>query len=241
MPTDDYTILENPVLLIILAVLIIYLIHLIYKRIHTSPFNYPYLTTRFDVSGKKNPNIENLIDTYINENGIDSFVNHTKYVEQWIISCQFIINNSKLKKLRSQQYNLCLDDNHMFRFVMYRLQTKYKQNNYVKTPYKENVAVSQYNCDFSYIENRYNKLKGIGFECTLQEYNTKNQRKLMTKKLREQIAKRDNYTCQICGKYMPDGVGLHIDHIVPIAKGGKTVESNLQVLCSKCNGKKSSK
>lgn len=45
MPTDDYTILENPVLLIILAVLIIYLIHLIYKRIHTSPFNYPYLTT----------------------------------------------------------------------------------------------------------------------------------------------------------------------------------------------------
>ena len=67
MPTDDYTILENPVLLIILAVLIIYLIHLIYKRIHTSPFNYPYLTTRFDVSGKKNPNIENLIDTYINE------------------------------------------------------------------------------------------------------------------------------------------------------------------------------
>lgn len=53
MPTDDYTILENPVLLIILAVLIIYLIHLIYKRIHTSPFNYPYLTTRFDVSGKK--------------------------------------------------------------------------------------------------------------------------------------------------------------------------------------------
>lgn len=32
MPTDDYTILENPVLLIILAVLIIYLIHLIYKK-----------------------------------------------------------------------------------------------------------------------------------------------------------------------------------------------------------------
>ena len=40
---------------------------------------------------------------------------------------------------------------------------------------------------------------------------------------------------------MPDEVGLHIDHIVPIAKGGKTVKSNLQVLCSKCNGKKSSK
>ena len=49
---------------------------------------------------------------------------------------------------------------------------------------------------------------------------------------------RDNYTCQICGKYMPDGVGLHIDHIIPVSKGGKSVESNLQVLCSKCNGSK---
>ena len=54
------------------------------------------------------------------------------------------------------------------------------------------------------------------------------------------IAERDNYTCQICGKYMPDGVGLHIDHIVPIKKGGKSVPSNLRVLCSKCNGRKSS-
>ena len=36
---------------------------------------------------------------------------------------------------------------------------------------------------------------------------------------------RDNYTCQICGKYMPDEVGLQVDHIIPVAKGGKTVES----------------
>ena len=42
-------------------------------------------------------------------------------------------------------------------------------------------------------------------------------------------------------KYMPDGVGLQIDHIIPVAKGGKTVPSNLQVLCSKCNGAKKDK
>lgn len=63
--------------------------------------------------------------------------------------------------------------------------------------------------------------------------------RLMTPELRKQIAERDHYTCQICGKYMPDGVGLHIDHIIPVSKGGKTVPSNLQVLCSKCNGHKS--
>ena len=48
----------------------------------------------------------------------------------------------------------------------------------------------------------------------------------------------DNYTCRMCGKYT-DGVGLQIDHIMPVSKGGKSVPSNLQVLCSKCNGRKS--
>ena len=84
-------------------------------------------------------------------------------------------------------------------------------------------------------------LKAINYECTLKEYNSKNQRKLMTKELRQQIIARDKYTCQMCGKYMPDEVSLHVDHIVSISKGGKTVPSNLQVLCSKCNGSKSNK
>lgn len=78
----------------------------------------------------------------------------------------------------------------------------------------------------------------IGYETTLRNFESKNQRKLMTTKLRKQIMERDNYTCKICGKYMPDEVGLQIDHIIPIAKGGKTISSNLQVLCSKCNGSK---
>ena len=91
------------------------------------------------------------------------------------------------------------------------------------------------------IKDRYDQLGEIDFEATLTEYHSKNQRRLMTKELRDQIAERDNYTCQMCGKYMPDGVGLHIDHIIPVSKGGKSVPSNLQVLCSKCNGKKSGK
>ena len=60
----------------------------------------------------------------------------------------------------------------------------------------------------------------------------------MTRELRRRIIERDNYTCQICGKYMPDEVGLHVDHIIPIKCGGKSVESNLQVLCDKCNLRK---
>lgn len=78
-------------------------------------------------------------------------------------------------------------------------------------------------------------LRQIGFECTVKEYYSKNQWKLMSKELRKEIMARDNCTCQICGKYMFDEVGLHVDHIVPVVKGGKKIRFNLLVLCSKCN------
>lgn len=69
------------------------------------------------------------------------------------------------------------------------------------------------------------------------------QRALMTQKLREYIKKRDNYTCCICGNSVEKepNLLLEIDHIIPISKGGLTEESNLQTLCWKCNRAKSDK
>ena len=71
----------------------------------------------------------------------------------------------------------------------------------------------------------------------------KAQRLLMTPKLREQIKKRDNYTCKCCGVSIHEEphLLLEIDHIVPVSKGGKTTEENLQTLCWKCNRTKSDK
>lgn len=71
----------------------------------------------------------------------------------------------------------------------------------------------------------------------------KEQRALMTKKLREYIKSRDNYTCCSCGNstYAEPNLLLEIDHIVPVAKGGPTEEGNLQTLCWKCNRAKGAK
>ncbi len=71
----------------------------------------------------------------------------------------------------------------------------------------------------------------------------KEQRTLMTKKLRELIKNRDNFTCRNCGNstHVEPNLLLEIDHIIPVAKGGYTVEDNLQTLCWKCNRKKSDK
>ncbi|MGX3045880.1 HNH endonuclease [Helicobacter sp. T3_23-1056] len=71
----------------------------------------------------------------------------------------------------------------------------------------------------------------------------KYQRNLLNSELREYIKERDDYTCQICGKSQNEypHLSLEIDHIIPIAKGGKTTEDNLQVLCSDCNKAKGKK
>lgn len=71
----------------------------------------------------------------------------------------------------------------------------------------------------------------------------KQQRALMTKKLRDSIKMRDNFTCCACGNstHKEPNLLLEIDHIVPVAKGGPTEESNLQTLCWKCNRSKGAK
>ena len=67
------------------------------------------------------------------------------------------------------------------------------------------------------------------------------QRALMSDSLRYDILKRDGYRCRICGATQADGVKLHVDHIIPVSKGGRTEPSNLQTLCERCNLGKSNK
>jgi hypothetical protein len=56
-------------------------------------------------------------------------------------------------------------------------------------------------------------------------------------RLRLQVFKRDDFCCVLCGRSPATarGVVLHIDHVVPFSKGGKTVFGNLQTLCQQCN------
>ena len=62
------------------------------------------------------------------------------------------------------------------------------------------------------------------------------QRRLMTDSLRYDVMKRDGFRCVLCGATTKeDNVKLHVDHIIPIAKGGKTELSNLRPLCERCN------
>ena len=60
---------------------------------------------------------------------------------------------------------------------------------------------------------------------------------------------RDRFTCQECGlqpwredkPWLPDISQLECDHIIPLARGGRTEMTNLQTLCRECNRKKGTK
>ena len=55
---------------------------------------------------------------------------------------------------------------------------------------------------------------------------------------REQIFKRDDYRCVICGKGKRDGIEIQADHIKPKDLGGKATIENGQTLCATHNFRK---
>ena len=59
-------------------------------------------------------------------------------------------------------------------------------------------------------------------------------RQPISKKMRFEVFKRDNFTCQYCGKMAPDVV-LEVDHIKPVADGGDNNILNLITSCHDCN------
>jgi hypothetical protein len=55
--------------------------------------------------------------------------------------------------------------------------------------------------------------------------------------LRYKILVRDRFKCVLCGDSPSTNLNcdLHVDHITPAARGGTSNESNLRVLCKRCN------
>jgi len=55
--------------------------------------------------------------------------------------------------------------------------------------------------------------------------------------LRYQVLSRDRFRCVLCGgsPATRPGCELHVDHVLPFARGGRTVLGNLRTLCHDCN------
>lgn len=88
---------------------------------------------------------------------------------------------------------------------------------------------------------RVNKKRGEYFsDREIWEAICRVERAKVSNKMRFSIYERDGHKCRKCGisdRY----ADLEIDHIIPIAKGGKSTYDNLQTLCHKCNVEKGDK
>ena len=100
--------------------------------------------------------------------------------------------------------------------------------------------------------NTYSKKKIMSYEQLVAMYHiwlngkkyevtSKIERHIMNEDIRYNVLKRDNFTCVLCGATAKDGAKLQVDHIIPVSKGGKTIMSNLQTLCERCNKGKNNK
>jgi len=54
---------------------------------------------------------------------------------------------------------------------------------------------------------------------------------------RFRVLYRDRFKCVLCGDHPARNMEciLHVDHVIPWSKGGKTLEENLRTLCATCN------
>lgn len=59
-------------------------------------------------------------------------------------------------------------------------------------------------------------------------------REPISSRKRFMVLERDGYTCQYCGARAPEA-RLHVDHIVPVSKGGTNDLDNLVTACEQCN------
>jgi hypothetical protein len=193
-----------------------------YKRL-------PQLKLNIDVTNKKQMSDSEVVDYYIITYG-------TGKLEEYFLRIEQKINNSSSLSLNAQ-----INTASTIHFMCYRTKTRYRQVNYRRIPYHIKVCVNKFSVSIPFMRERLKFLKQHDYYVTYDQYEREDQRKALTKELRQMIKTRDNYTCQLCGKYMGDEVGLHIDHIIPVSKGGKSTPNNLRVLCSKCNGRKGGK
>lgn len=55
---------------------------------------------------------------------------------------------------------------------------------------------------------------------------------------RQEIIRRDHRTCYLCHRPNLDDAEIHIDHDIPLSRGGTHTAANVHVACSDCNLRK---
>ncbi len=172
----------------------------------------------------------------------DNKQNYEKYCRDYSkLSSE--ITKDKIKGLKIKLKTFINIENKLYKKL--KLNPQLSTSIYIKANYTSPKGRNSYNKEkiFSYFElvnifNEYLKIKNQQKEYS---YQVRVERAKMSDSLRYDVLRRDSFKCQICGATAKEGAKLHVDHIIPVSKGGKTILSNLRTLCDRCNMGKSAK
>ena len=79
---------------------------------------------------------------------------------------------------------------------------------------------------------------GVLFLTIIDRWRAKQGREPISRDLRTEILERDSWTCVYCGT---KDCEFHIDHVIPVSRGGTNDPENLAAACKSCNLSKSDK
>ena len=88
---------------------------------------------------------------------------------------------------------------------------------------------------FTQLVDELSEMRRFREQRSTTEFLRRQERNRMTGRVRAEVLRRDGSRCQMCGTTPSHGAVMHVDHIVPVSHGGKTIASNLQALCQDCN------
>lgn len=159
---------------------------------------------------------------------------------QYIEECNKItsqITEDECKALKTNIKKFSKRENELF--VKKQLNPSLDIHFKIKASYTSPAGQSFYDKDIYYnaleFIDIYKETKKLIEQKQTRQYQIKLERMKVGDSLRYDVFKRDNFKCQICGSSVSDGVKLHVDHILPVSKGGKTTMDNLRTLCDRCN------
>lgn len=94
--------------------------------------------------------------------------------------------------------------------------------------------------DFIGLYREFQQMRQVREEQSTTQFLRQRERQRVTAKVRFEVFTRDGHRCRVCGN-TAQVEPLHVDHIIPISKGGRSDLDNLQTLCQTCNLGKSNR